>query len=45
MGAAAGMRTFFVLTGGDRLEQLADDRLPKPDHVVQSVAEIPDLLD
>jgi len=45
MGAAAGMRTFFVLTGGDRFEQLADDRLPKPDHVVQSVAEIPDLLD
>lgn len=44
MGAAAGMTTFFVLTGADPPDLLADDRLPKPDHVVQSVAEIPDLL-
>src|SRR5690606_36789316 len=45
IGAAAGMGTFFVFTGGDHFAQLADDRLPNPDHVVQSVAEIPDLLD
>lgn len=44
MGKAAGMTTFFVLTGADSADLLADERLPKPDFVVQSVAEIPDLL-
>lgn len=44
MGKAAGMTTFFVLTGADTRDDLASGRFPAPDHVVESVADIPALI-
>lgn len=43
MGLAAGLRTVQVRTGKHAL-QADDDALPRPEHVIDSIADLPDLL-
>lgn len=44
MGLAAGLRTVQVRTGKYALQAPDDDALPRPEHVLDSVAALPDLL-
>ena len=43
MGLAAGLRTVQVRTGKHVLES-DDDALPRPEHLIDSIADLPDLL-